>query len=149
MNNLDELYQEVILDHSKNPRNKTELENFTHEAKGHNPLCGDQISIQIIMKGEEISDVKFTGSGCAISTASASILTEAIKGKSKKEIEKIFGSFHDLVTGNETKEDLGKLAIFEGVQKYPVRIKCATLSWHALMAAIEGEKEATTEWVKN
>ena len=145
MNNLDELYQEVILDHSKNPRNKTELENFTHEAKGHNPLCGDQISIQIIMEGEEISDVKFTGSGCAISTASASILTEAIKGKSKKEIEKIFGSFHDLVTGNETKEDLGKLAIFEGVQKYPVRIKCATLSWHALMAAIEGEKEATTE----
>lgn len=145
MNNLDELYQEVILDHSKNPRNKTELENFTHEAKGHNPLCGDQISIQIIMKGEEISDVKFTGSGCAISTASASILTEAIKGKRKKEIEKIFGSFHDLVTGNETKEDLGKLTIFEGVQKYPVRIKCATLSWHALMAAIEGEKEATTE----
>ena len=145
MNNLDELYQEVILDHSKNPRNKTELENFTHEAKGHNPLCGDQISIQIIMKGEEISDVKFTGSGCAISTASASILTEAIKGKSKKEIKKIFGSFHDLVTGNETKEDLRKLTIFEGVQKYPVRIKCATLSWHALMAAIEGEKEATTE----
>ena len=145
MNNLDELYQEVILDHSKNPRNKTELENFTHEAKGHNPLCGDQISIQIIMEGEEISDVKFTGSGCAISTASASILTEAIKGKSKKEIEKIFGSFHDLVTGNEKKEDLGKLRIFEGVQKYPVRIKCATLSWHALMAAIEGEKEATTE----
>ena len=145
MNNLDELYQEVILDHSKNPRNKTELENFTHEAKGHNPLCGDQISIQIIMKGEEISDVKFTGSGCAISTASASILTQTIKGKSKKEIEKIFGSFHDLVTGNETKEDLGKLAIFEGVQKYPVRIKCATLSWHALMAAIEGEREAKTE----
>ena len=121
------------------------MENFTHEAKGHNPLCGDQISIQIIMEGEEISDVKFTGSGCAISTASASILTEAIKGKSKKEIKKIFGSFHDLVTGNETKEDLGKLTIFEGVQKYPVRIKCATLSWHALMAAIEGEKEATTE----
>jgi len=95
--NLDELYQEVILDHSKNPRNKTELENFTHEAKGHNPLCGDQISIQIIMKGEEISDVKFTGAGCAISTASASILTEAIKGKSKNEIERIFENFHNLV----------------------------------------------------
>ena len=137
MNNLDELYQEVILDHSKNPRNKTELENFTHEAKGHNPLCGDQISIQIIMKGEEISDVKFTGSGCAISTASASILTEAIKGKSKKEIKKIFGSFHDLVTGNETKEDLGKLTIFEGVQKYPVRIKCATLSWNTLLTGLD------------
>ena len=145
MSDLDELYQEVILDHSKNPRNKTELENFTHEAKGHNPLCGDQISIQIIMEGEKISDVKFTGAGCAISTASASILTESIKGKSMNEIERIFENFHDLVTGNEPEEDLGKLTIFEGVQKYPVRIKCATLSWHALMAAINGEKETTTE----
>ena len=145
MNEIDELYQEVILDHSKNPRNKTELENFTHEAKGHNPLCGDQISIHIIMKGEEISDVKFTGAGFAISTASASILTESIKGKNKNEIERIFENFHDLVTGNETEEDLGKLTIFEGVQKYPVRIKCASLSWHALMAAIKGEKETTTE----
>ena len=146
---IKELYQEIILEHGKNPRNLGRPENFNKEAKGHNPLCGDQISIQIIMKGEEISDVKFTGAGCAISTASASILTESIKGKSKNEIERIFENFHDLVTGNETEEDLGKLAIFEGVQKYPVRIKCATLSWHALMAAIKGEKETTTEWARN
>ena len=145
MNDWDELYLEVILDHNKNPRNKDELDNFTHEAKGHNPLCGDHISIQLIMDGEEISDVKFTGSGCAISTASASILTEAIKGKSKSEINQLFGNFHDLVTGSGNKEDLGKLAIFEGVNKYPARVKCATLSWHALMAAIEGKKEASTE----
>ena len=145
MNDWDELYLEVILDHNKNPRNKDELDNFTHEAKGHNPLCGDHISIQLIMDGEEISDVKFTGSGCAISTASASILTEAIKGKNKSEIEQLFGNFHDLVTGSGNKEDLGKLAIFVGVNKYPARVKCATLSWHALMAAIEGKKEASTE----
>ena len=97
------------------------------------------------MDGEEISDVKFTGSGCAISTASASILTEAIKGKNKSEIEQLFGNFHDLVTGSGNNNELGKLAIFEGVNKYPARVKCATLSWHALMAAIEGKKEASTE----
>ena len=142
---LKELYQDIILDHGKSPRNFGKCKGYNHKGKGHNPLCGDQISIQIIMKGEEISDVKFTGAGCAISTASASILTESIKGKSKNEIERIFENFHDLVTGNETEEDLGKLTIFEGVQKYPVRIKCATLSWHALMAAIKGEKETTTE----
>ena len=142
---IKELYQEIVLDHGKNPRNKNKCKGFNKDAKGHNPLCGDQISIQIIMEGEKISDVKFTGAGCEISTASASILTESIKGKSKNEIERIFENFHDLVTGNETEEDLGKLTIFEGVQKYPVRIKCATLSWHALIAAIKDEKETTTE----
>ena len=121
------------------------MENHTHEAKGDNPLCGDQISIQLIMKEDKVSDVKFTGSGCAISTASASILTEEIKGKSKKEIEKLFNGFHNLVTGNDENTNLGKLSIFEGVKKYPARVKCATLSWHALMAAIEGNEEATTE----
>ena len=146
---VKQLYQDIILEHGKSPKNFGKLDGYSHRAKRHNPLCGDQISIQIIMEGEEITDVKFTGTGCAISTASASILTESIKGKNKNEIERIFENFHDLVTGNETEEDLGKLAIFEGVQKYPVRIKCAILSWHALMAAIKGEKETTTEWGKN
>ncbi len=145
MNDWNELYLEVILDHNKNPRNKMELEDFTHQAKGHNPLCGDNISIQIIMNDDGVSEAKFTGSGCAISTASASILTEEIKGKRRDEIEKLFENFHELVTGNESKEDLGKLSIFGGVKKYPARVKCATLSWHALMAAIEGKKETSTE----
>ena len=145
MNDWDELYMEVILDHNKNPRNKGEIPGHTHSADGHNPLCGDRISMQIIFKDEIVTDAKFIGSGCAISTASASILTEAIKGKNKSEIEQLFGNFHDLVTGSGNKEDLGKLAIFEGVNKYPARVKCATLSWHALMAAIEGKKEASTE----
>ena len=144
MNDWDDLYLEVILDHNKNPRNKNILEDFTHEAKGHNPLCGDNISIQIIMEGDNVAEARFTGSGCAISTASASILTETIKGKNRKEIELLFGNFHNLVTGNSEK-DLGKLSIFGGVQKYPARVKCATLSWHALMAAIEGKKETSTE----
>jgi len=149
MNDWDDLYLEVILDHNKNPRNKNILEDFTHEAKGHNPLCGDNISIQIIMEGDNVAEARFTGSGCAISTASASILTETIKGKNRKEIELLFGNFHNLVTGNESEKDLGKLSIFGGVQKYPARVKCATLSWHALMAAIEGKKETSTEWATN
>ena len=145
MSNLDELYLEVIIDHNKNPRNNGELDDFTHEATGDNPLCGDQISIKLIMKDDKITDVKFTGSGCAISTASASVLTETIKGKNIDEIQKIFGNFQNLVTGSGKQESLGKLEIFEGVNKYPARVKCATLSWHALMAAIEGKKEASTE----
>ena len=145
MSNLDELYLEVIIDHNKNPRNNEKLKNCTHEAIGDNPLCGDKILIQLIIKKDNIYDVKFTGSGCAISTASASILTEEIKGKSKNEIKRLFKGFHGLVTGNEDKGGLGKLAIFEGVKKYPARVKCATLSWHTLMAAIERKEEATTE----
>ena len=142
---LKQLYQDIILEHGKNPRNFGKCENHTNEARGHNPLCGDHISIQIIMEGDNVADAQFTGSGCAISTASASILTETIKGKSRKEIELLFGNFHNLVTGNEAEKDLGKLSIFGGVQKYPARVKCATLSWHALMAAIEGKKETSTE----
>jgi nitrogen fixation protein NifU and related proteins len=146
MNEWDDLYLEVILDHNKNPRNNHELEEHTHHADGHNPLCGDRISINILMDSDIVKEVSFTGSGCAISTASASILTETIKNKSKDEIEDLFKDFHDLVTNeNEVEKKLGKLAIFEGVKKYPARVKCATLSWHALMAALEGEKETTTE----
>lgn len=146
MNDWNELYLEVILDHNKNPRNNHELENHTHHADGHNPLCGDRVSINIIMDNEIIKEVSFTGSGCAISTASASILTETIKNKKRSEVETIFKDFHNLVTNKqEIKTKLGKLAIFEGVKKYPARVKCATLSWHALMAALENKKEIITE----
>lgn len=146
MNDWDDLYLEVILDHNKNPRNNHELKEHTHHADGHNPLCGDRVSINILMDNDIVKEVSFTGSGCAISTASASILTETIKNKKRNEIEKLFKDFHDLVTNkNEDKKKLGKLAIFEGVKKYPARVKCATLSWHALMAALEGEKKTTTE----
>lgn len=146
MNDWNELYLEVILDHNKNPRNNHELENHTHHADGHNPLCGDRVSINIIMDNEIIKEVSFTGSGCAISTASASILTETIKNKKRSEVEKIFKDFHNLVTNKqEIKTKLGKLAIFEGVKKYPARVKCATLSWHALMAALDNKKEIITE----
>jgi len=146
MNNWDDLYLEVILDHNKNPRNNHDLENHTHHAEGHNPLCGDRISMNILMDEGVVKDISFKGSGCAISTASASILTETIKNKNQDEIRNLFKDFHNLVTnGKEIEHDLGKLKIFEGVKKYPARVKCATLSWHALMAALEGEKETTTE----
>ena len=145
MNEWNELYLEVILDHNKNPRNNGTLEQYTNHAEGHNPLCGDNISIQVIVENGLVQETKFTGSGCAISTASASILTETIKGKTVDEISKLFQDFHTLVTNKESKKDMGKLSIFEGVKKYPARVKCATLSWHALMAALEDKKETTTE----
>jgi len=146
VNDWDELYMEVILDHNKNPRNKGEIPEHTHSADGHNPLCGDKISIQIVLENETVIDAKFIGAGCAISTASASILTDTIKGMKKTQIEKMFKNFHNLVTDKDAEEhDLGKFAVFEGVKKYPTRVKCATLSWHALIAALEGKKEASTE----
>ena len=116
MSDWNELYLEVILDHNKNPRNNEKLELYTHEASGHNALCGDRISIQIVLENEKVKEAKFTGSGCAISTASASILTETIKGKSKAEVENLFEDFHGLVTGKEDEAELGKLSIFEGVK---------------------------------
>ena len=129
---LRELYQEVILDHTKNPRNFRELENASHDAKGHNPLCGDRLSLYILVEDGVIRDVSFKGAGCAISTASASMMTEALKGKTEAEAEALFGAFHDVVTGKEgaDEEALGKLAVFAGVRDYPVRVKCATLAWH-------------------
>ena len=146
MNDWDELYMEVILDHNKNPRNKGEIPEHTHSADGHNPLCGDKISIQIVLENEIVIDAKFIGSWCAISTASASILTDTIKGLKTSEIEKMFKNFHNLVTDKDSEEyDVWKFAVFEGVKKYPTRIKCATLSWHALIAALEGKKETSTE----
>lgn len=150
MNELRDLYQEVILDHNKKPRNFGTLEQATHEADGHNPLCGDQLHIAVTLDGDRVSDVRFEGSGCAISTASASLMTESVKGKTVEEAEELFGGFHDLLTGDPSiaaraSADLGKLAVFEGVREFPVRVKCATLSWHTLKAALDGDQSTTTE----
>jgi nitrogen fixation NifU-like protein len=145
MNDFDDLYMEVILDHNKNPRNKGNIEEHTNHADGHNPLCGDNISLDLIIENNLVKDIKFTGSGCAISTASSSILTEAIIGKKVSEIRHLFEDFHELVTTDIEKNNLGKLSVFEGVKKYPARVKCATLAWHTLIAAIDGDEEVSTE----
>jgi nitrogen fixation NifU-like protein len=143
---LRELYQEVILDHSKSPRNFRELSGSARSAKGHNPLCGDRLTLFISLRDGVIEDVSFVGAGCAISTASASMMTEALKGKTEAEAEKIFCAFHELVTGKSSREDerLGKLAVFAGVRDYPVRVKCATLAWHTLKAALAEEHDAVS-----
>jgi nitrogen fixation protein NifU and related proteins len=143
---LSELYQEVILDHCKRPRNFHELPEATCSAQGHNPLCGDQLKLFLSVEGDTIKDISFLGSGCCISKASASLLTEAAKGKSKADVTKMFGQVHDLVTTGNANGDIGKLAVFAGVHKYPARVKCAILAWHAVMAALKGEgKPVTTE----
>ena len=150
MDDLRDLYQEVILDHNKKPRNFGLLESATHQADGHNPLCGDQLRVSVTLDDDRVADVRFEGSGCAISTASASLMTESIKGKTRQEAERLFDGFHELLTGDpsrldEASAELGKLAVFQGVREFPVRVKCATLSWHTLKAALEGGKPATTE----
>ena len=142
---LTELYQQVILDHSKSPRNFRKLENANRTAQGHNPLCGDHYTIYAIMDGERIKDISFQGAGCAISKASASILTEALKGKTKAEVKGLFDKVHDMVTtGKVNGGDIGKLAVFAGVHKFPARVKCAILPWHAVVAAVEGKQEPVT-----
>jgi len=150
MSDLRSLYQEVILDHSKRPRNFHSLENADHHAQGYNPLCGDKVTIFLHMDGDRIADIGFQGSGCAISTASASILTETLKGKTRAEAQALFEAFHDLVTGHPVKSAsapaLGKLAVFSGVAEFPVRVKCASLAWHTLRSALEGSPAvASTE----
>jgi nitrogen fixation protein NifU and related proteins len=147
MADLRDLYQEVILEHSKQPRNYRALDPANHKAEGYNPLCGDHFTIFLQMDGDAIRDISFQGSGCAISKASASMMTQAIKGKSRAEAEGVFRKFHDLVTGHAKQasgEDLGKLAVFSGVSEFPVRVKCATLAWHTLQAAMEGKQEAVS-----
>ncbi len=145
MSDLRELYQEVILDHHKKPRNFRKLEDANKKAEGFNPLCGDKISLFLKVENGVVRDVGFMGSGCAISTASASMMTECLKGKTEAEIDELFERFHDLVTGKTPPESdaeaLGKLAVFAGVRDYPVRVKCATLCWHTLRAALENAKE--------
>lgn len=150
MDELRDLYQEVILDHNKKPRNFGVLEGATHEADGHNPLCGDELHVSLVLDGDRVSDVRFEGSGCAISTASASLMTESVKGRTRQEAERLFEGFHELLTGDPSRLErasasLGKLAVFQGVREFPVRVKCATLSWHTLRAALEGGDSATTE----
>ena len=140
------LYQEVILDHNRKPRNYGALDHASQQAEGHNPLCGDQLKLFLTMDGDRIRDASFVGSGCCISKASASLLTENVKGKSKTEVQKIFDLVHDMVTTGKVNGDVGKLAVFASVHKYPARVKCAILSWHALMAALEGSgKPVSTE----
>jgi nitrogen fixation NifU-like protein len=144
---LSELYQEVILDHCKHPRNFHELSGASCSAQGHNPLCGDQLKLYLAMDGEVIRDISFLGSGCCISKASASLLTESVKGKTKGEVQKMFGQVHEMVTTGRVVGEVGKLAVFAGVHKFPTRVKCAILSWHAVMSALKGEggKAVTTE----
>lgn len=147
---LKELYQQVILDHNKSPRNFRKIDNPSAFAEGYNPLCGDRIDIYLKFDDDHISDISFQGSGCAISKASASLMTSMLKGKSKKEAEELFNRFHNLVTDklgdNPNIDDLGKLAVFAGVRDFPARVKCASLAWHTLMNALHGKNEqATTE----
>jgi nitrogen fixation protein NifU and related proteins len=150
MSDLRELYQEVILDHNKRPRNFRIIESPTRMAKGHNPLCGDRLTVFLNMDGDRIADVAFEGSGCAISKASASLMTEAVKGKTVAEAEALFDRFHHLVTSPPDEpvstNGLGKLAVFAGVREYPVRVKCASLAWHTMKNAVEDRSEvAKTE----
>lgn len=144
---LNDLYQQVILDHCKKPRNFHEMPAASCSAQGHNPLCGDQLKIFLEMEGERIKDVSFVGQGCCISKASASLLTEFAKGRTRPEVEHMFGHVREMITTGKVAEDVGKLAVFAGVYKYPARVKCAILSWHAVMAALHGEghQPVTTE----
>ena len=143
MSDLRDLYQEVILDHYRKPRNFRSLADANRKAEGFNPLCGDRLTLYVKLKDGVIADATFEGSGCAISTASASLLTESIKGKTEHEAEMLFQSFRDVVTGSgETPNtDLGKLDVLVGVREFPVRVKCATLAWHTLRAALASQKE--------
>lgn len=148
MSDLRELYQEVILDHNKKPRNFREIPDATAKAEGFNPLCGDHLHLSLKLDGDVITDVAFQGSGCAISKASASMMTTSVSGKTKSEADKLFHLFHDMVTGNgEGQADpaaLGKLAVFSGVCEFPARVKCASLAWHTLRSALHDEKRKVT-----
>jgi nitrogen fixation NifU-like protein len=142
---LSDLYQQVILDHCKRPRNYHALSMPNRLAQGHNPLCGDQLKLYVLLEEDRIKDISFLGDGCCISKASASLLTESVKGKTRAEVKGLFEQVHDLVTTGSTRGEVGKLAVFAGVHKYPARVKCAILAWHAVMAALEGKETVSTE----
>ena len=145
MATMNELYQAVILDHNRAPRNYRVIDGADRHAEGYNPLCGDQLGVWLKLgDGDVIEDVSFQGSGCAISKASASLMTAAVKGKKREEALELFDRFHGVITGRRAAEDanLGKLAVFSGVAEFPVRVKCASLGWHALKAALERPDEA-------
>jgi nitrogen fixation NifU-like protein len=150
MSELTDLYQQVILDHNRRPRNFRKIERASRTAEGFNPLCGDHLTLYMQMDGDVITDISFEGSGCAISKAAASMMTDAVKGKSKAEAEELFHKVHQMLTGQPgdpfDAEELGKLAVFAGVCEFPARVKCASLAWHTMHTALEGENQiATTE----
>jgi len=149
MSELSELYQQVILDHNKKPRNFRKLESANHSAEGFNPLCGDQLTVYLKLENDAVKEISFEGSGCAISKAAASMMTQAVKGKSKQEAEQLFTEFHGMVTGEldeeATTNGLGNLKIFSGVREFPVRVKCASLPWHTLHAALNNQELVSTE----
>jgi nitrogen fixation protein NifU and related proteins len=144
---LNDLYQEVILDHNRTPRNFRRIERPSHHAEGYNPLCGDRVSLFVQVAGDRIADVAFQGSGCAISKASASLMTDSLKGRTIGEARELFERFHKMVTTapDQAAEDLGKLSALAGVREFPVRVKCATLAWHTFKAAIDNEQQTSTE----
>ncbi len=149
MSELSDLYQEVILDHNRRPRNFRAIDAASRQQEGYNPLCGDRLTLYVTLDGDRIADVAFQGSGCAISKASASLMTETLKGKTVAEARELFEKFHDMVTSSPdtVAADLGKLSVLSGVREYPTRVKCASLAWHTLKAAVSGETDApvTTE----
>ena len=145
MADLQDLYQAIILDHNRRPKNYGALDGATTSAEGRNPLCGDEVKVELRIADDEIADVRFTASGCAVSRASASIMTQAVKGKSRAEVERLFLQFHELVTGKlkpDAKESraMGEIAAFSGVSRFPVRVKCASMPWHTLQAALRGDE---------
>ena len=147
MAKLQDIYQEVILEHAKSPRNNRAIEDASAHAEGFNPLCGDRCVVYLVMQGDTISEAAFQGSGCAISRASASLMTQSVKGKTITEVRKMFEDFHRLVTGrngDEKHDGLGKLEAFAGVAEFPTRVKCATLAWHTLQAALHGDRATVT-----
>jgi nitrogen fixation NifU-like protein len=148
MPDLRELYQDVILEHSKAPRNYRELSAANRKAEGFNPLCGDRYIVYLDLDGDAVRDIAFQGSGCAISKASASLMTQSVKGKTQSQIEQLFQDFHNIVTGQTSAEScapgVSKLAVFAGVSAYPVRVKCATLAWHTLRAALAGRDQSVS-----
>ena len=150
MTNLEALYQEVILDHNRKPRNFREIENADQRIEGRNPLCGDHVTIWLKMDGDRVGDISFKGTGCAVSKSSASLMTSAIKGKTVAEAHALFDRFHDMVTGRlpeGEREKMGSLAALGGVSKFPVRVKCASLAWHAMKSALDaGPAEVTTDF---
>ena len=148
MNDIADLYQELIIDHSSRPRNFRPIGGAASSAEGYNPLCGDKVKVYVQMDGDAVADASFQGDGCAISKASASLMTESIKGKTPAEAAAIFKKFQNLVTSDPHQEisapELGKLEVFTGVREFPVRVKCATLAWHTLLAALEGEEKTVS-----
>ncbi|HYY57907.1 MAG TPA: SUF system NifU family Fe-S cluster assembly protein [Pyrinomonadaceae bacterium] len=149
MSELSELYQQVILDHNKKPRNFHKMDGANRTAEGYNPLCGDQLTVYMLLEDEVVREVSFEGQGCAISKAAASMMTQSVKGKTKQEAEVLFDEFHRMVTGQldeeATPNHLGRLTIFSGVRDFPARVKCASLSWHTMHAALHGQDMVSTE----